>query len=576
LLAASGSAQASLFHGETLDKIADVMAIIVLIIVPVVAVVAFWLVHILPEKIAEKRHHPQKDAITTLCLLSLAFGGMLWPIAWLWAYTRPVGYRMAYGTDKHEDTSRKWPGKARAAQPAAGRDRPPAPGARYDGGARRLAASAEGPSRAELDDHARQGGGRACAGAQRGEALVEIILLGIYSFFVWLIFIKFKWLPWNTATQVIVAIIPIVGLTVLILTLNVVAPSSADVRVYKYTVPIVSQVKGRVLEVPVEEGNRLVKKGDVLFKIDPQPYKLAVAQLEAQLANAAAGERELQEQGKGARGGVDQSAARLRETMAKVDLARTRVAQNRELVATGAGSKFDLEQAEASLKELEGQADSMRGAQVQATASEQPVRQKLGAKANGEFAQVAQIRAQLENARWDLEQTTTVSPCECYVINLQLRPGAFVAGIPFNAVMTLVEAKGQVVALYNQNELHQVAPGNEAEFTLDTDPGRVIKGKVDSIIWAQGSGQLPQSGTLPMTACWRSRRTLRGEVRRRGKGPDLPRCRGRGGPRGDLHRDLCGDPHHPQDHPSRGRLHRLPGPQAALRRTCASRSLHSP
>jgi multidrug resistance efflux pump len=86
------------------------------------------------------------------------------------------------------------------------------------------------------------------------------------------------------------------------------------------------------------------------------------------------------------------------------------------------------------------------------------------------------------------------------VINLQLRPGAFVAGIPFNAVMTLVEAKGQVVALFNQNELHQIAPGNEAEFTLRTNPGHVIKGKVDSIIWAQGQGTLPQSGTLPMQA----------------------------------------------------------------------------
>ncbi|HEY6966338.1 MAG TPA: HlyD family secretion protein [Burkholderiales bacterium] len=328
---------------------------------------------------------------------------------------------------------------------------------------------------------------------------MEVILLGIYSFFVWLIFIKLKWLPWNTKTQVTVAIIPIVGLAALILMLNVFAPSSADVRVYKYTVPIVSQVKGRVLEVPVEEGNRLVKKGDVLFRIDPQPYKLAVGQLEAQLAVAEASQRELDEQVKGARGAVEQAAARLREVSAKLELARTRVAQNRELVATGAGSKFDLEQAETNLKELEGQADSARAAQVQAAASEQQIRQKLGAKANGEFAQVAQIRAQLENARWELEQTTTVSPCDCYVINLQLRPGAFVAGIPFNAVMTLVEARGQVVALYYQNELHQVAPGNEAEFTLNTDPGRVVKGKVDSIIWAQGQGQLPQSGTLPMT-----------------------------------------------------------------------------
>jgi multidrug resistance efflux pump len=71
--------------------------------------------------------------------------------------------------------------------------------------------------------------------------------------------------------------------------------------------------------------------------------------------------------------------------------------------------------------------------------------------------------------------------------------------MPFNPVMTLVEAEGQVVALFNQNELHQIAPGNRAEFTLKTNPGRIIRASVDSIIWAQGAGQMPQSGTLPMT-----------------------------------------------------------------------------
>jgi len=88
---------------STVDKIADFMAVAVLIVVPVIAIVLFWMVHVLPEKIAHKRHHPQRDAITTLCLLSLVFGGLLWPLAWLWAYTKPIGYRSAYGTDKHED-----------------------------------------------------------------------------------------------------------------------------------------------------------------------------------------------------------------------------------------------------------------------------------------------------------------------------------------------------------------------------------------------------------------------------------------------------------------------------------------
>jgi hypothetical protein len=94
-------------HGspETVDKIADILTWVVIVIVPIVGVTVFWLVHILPEKFAHKRHHPQTEAIQVLCLLSLVFGGLLWPIAWLWAFSKPVLYKMAYGTDKvvHDD-----------------------------------------------------------------------------------------------------------------------------------------------------------------------------------------------------------------------------------------------------------------------------------------------------------------------------------------------------------------------------------------------------------------------------------------------------------------------------------------
>ncbi|HEY1289797.1 MAG TPA: biotin/lipoyl-binding protein [Burkholderiales bacterium] len=342
---------------------------------------------------------------------------------------------------------------------------------------------------------------------------MEVLLLGIYSFFVWLIFIKLKWLPWNIGTQVTVVIIPIVGLAALILLLNVYAPSSADVRVFKYTVPIVSQVRGRVLEVAVEEGNRLVKKGDVLFKIDPTPYQLDVNMLEAQLANTKAGQRELKESARGAaartaetRGAIAQAASRTREVEAKLALAKTRLEQYRELVKTGAGSRFDLERTESEVKELEGQLAAARSAEVQARASEgqavsgeRQIGEKLGANVKGEFAQVAEIRARLENAKWLLDQTTTYSPCECYVVNLQLRPGGFVGQAALAQVMTLVEAEGQVVAFFNQNELFKVEPGNEVEFALETMPGRIIKGTVDSIVWAMGQGQLQASGNIPMS-----------------------------------------------------------------------------
>ena len=96
------STQAALFKGDALDQVAEIVSWVALIVAPIVLIGVFWMVHILPEKIAEKRKHPQAKAIQTLCLLSLFFGGILWPLAWLWAYSKPVLHKMAYGTDEAE------------------------------------------------------------------------------------------------------------------------------------------------------------------------------------------------------------------------------------------------------------------------------------------------------------------------------------------------------------------------------------------------------------------------------------------------------------------------------------------
>ena len=355
---------------------------------------------------------------------------------------------------------------------------------------------------------------------------MEALLLGIYCFFVWLIFIKFKLLPWTTPWKVGVAIFPVVCLTAMILLLNIFAPTTTDVRVVKYIVPIVSQVKGRVIEVPVEN-NRPVKKGDVLFRIDPTPYEAEVQSLEAQLVSAeakvgadqarlneaqaklpdaASSERDLNEQ-------LNQATSNVAALQASLDLARKRVAQNTELAAAGAGNRFDLEQAQTNVSELTGQIAAGR-------AAEQQVREKLSSRVQGDFAAVAgvkaqiataqaqvrvsqaqvdTVRAQLANARWNLKETTVVAPSNGTMVNVMLRPGFFVAGVPFNEVMTFVDTEYQVFAIFDQNELHQVVPGNEAEITLNTYPGRVIKAHVDSVIWAQSQGQLDASGNLPQT-----------------------------------------------------------------------------
>jgi multidrug resistance efflux pump len=344
---------------------------------------------------------------------------------------------------------------------------------------------------------------------------MEALLLAIYAFFVWLIFIKFKWLPWNITSQVIVVIIPIVGLTAMILTLNVVAPSSSDVRVFKYVVQILPQVRGRVVEVPVEP-NRLVKKGQLLFRIDPTQYEIQLNSAKAKLAadearlnsavaglaGASAGDRELQANLQSARSQVSALQPRL-------DLARLRVVQNRELVATGAGDKFALEQAEANVVELQAQLAT-------ATANEAQVTQRLSGRINGELASVATARAEigtakatvdasraaLADAQWNLEQTATYAPADGYAINVQLRPGSYVVSVPLAPAMSFVEEELQVIALYAQNELVWVEPGNRAEFALNTHPGRVIGATVDSIVWAQGQGQMVQSGALPQTGVY--------------------------------------------------------------------------
>jgi len=313
---------------------------------------------------------------------------------------------------------------------------------------------------------------------------MEALLLAIYSFFVWLIFIKFKWLPWNTRSQVIVAIIPIVGMAAMILLLNVVAPSSADVRVIKYVVQVVPQVRGRVIEVPIT-GNQYLRKGDVLFRIDPTPYELQVRMLEAQLANAEGGSRKLNEE-------LNSARANKQAVSARIELARMRVRQYEELATTGAGDAFALQKAQADLKDLESQLAA-------AAAGESQVRERLLAQVDGDLAEVAQIKAQLQNARWELSQTTTFAPANGWAINLQLRPGSFAVPLPMSPALTFVEDAYQVIALYNQNELHQVASGDIVELTLRTMPGQIIKGTVDSIIWAQGQGQVPASGALPQT-----------------------------------------------------------------------------
>jgi multidrug resistance efflux pump len=296
---------------------------------------------------------------------------------------------------------------------------------------------------------------------------MELILLGIYSFFVWLIFIKKKWLPWNITSQVIVVTIPIIALAMIILFMNIVAPSSSDVRAQNYVIPIVPRVTGQVTQVPIEP-NRPIKKGDVLFKIDPVPFEAAENAAEATL--------------RGAKDQLNNAANKKAALTPRIDLAKKRVDQFTQLAATGAGRRADLEQAQSDLGNLESEFLAADATESQAK------------------AQISKSEADLINAKFDLDGTTYLAPANGRVANLALRPGVRATQFATMPVMSFIEEDDPwVLAFYHQNELRYVEPGNEAEIYMEMYPGRIIKCKVDSILWATAQGQMPISGNLPNT-----------------------------------------------------------------------------
>ena len=297
---------------------------------------------------------------------------------------------------------------------------------------------------------------------------MEIILLGIYGFFVWLIFFKFKWLPWNFTTQFITITLPIVGLMVLFLLLNISAPATDDVRAQNYVIPIVARVAGQITEVPVEP-NRPIKKGDVLFKIDPVPFEAAEKAAEATL--------------QGAKDQLNNAANKKASLTPRIDLAKKRVDQFTALAAAGAGKRADLEQAQSDLANLQSEF-------LAADATESQAR-----------AQIKKSEADVINAQYDLEGTTHLAPSNGRVANLAVQPGYRAVTLPAFPVMSFIQEEDPwILAFFRQNELRYVEPGNEAEIFMKMYPGRIIKCKVDSILWATAQGQMPISGNLPNVA----------------------------------------------------------------------------
>jgi multidrug resistance efflux pump len=249
--------------------------------------------------------------------------------------------------------------------------------------------------------------------------------------------------------------------------MNIVAPSTTDVRAQNYVIPIVPRVTGQVTEVPIEP-NRPIKKGDLLFKIDPVPFEAAEKAAEATL--------------RGAKDQLNNATNKKASLTPRIDLAKKRVEQFTQLAATGAGKRADLEQAQSDLGNLQSEF-------LAADATESQAR-----------AQISKSEADLINAKFDLDGTKYLAPANGRVANLALRPGVRATQFATMPVMSFIEEDDPwLLAFFRQNELRYVEAGDEAEIYMMQYPGRIIKCVVDSILWATAQGQMPISGNLQNT-----------------------------------------------------------------------------
>jgi multidrug resistance efflux pump len=314
---------------------------------------------------------------------------------------------------------------------------------------------------------------------------MEILLTLTYVAICYAVFKLFR-IPVNQWTLATAALGGIFGLSLLFITMAYNHPFSTNARIYFTVTPVVSGIRGRVIEVPVlDKTNQHLAAGDVLFRIDPKPYEYAVAEKRAGLADAEAGVAEL-------KASLDQATASAEKARAERDLAQTNYERQKEL--------FDKNVvAQATLDTATRNRDAANQALNAAVAAQDRAKQAYGATVDGEHSQIVRLRNELADAQYNLEQTTVRAPSSGFVTEVSLRPGMFAGTTLARPLMIFVNdtrADRALAAAFQQNALQRVKAGDEAEVLFKGIPGRVFKAKVHLVIDAIAAGQLQATGAL--------------------------------------------------------------------------------
>jgi multidrug resistance efflux pump len=310
---------------------------------------------------------------------------------------------------------------------------------------------------------------------------MELLLILIYSAICVAVFKIFR-IPvnkWTLPTAVLGGIF-MIGIILLVMNYN--HPFSSSARIYFATTPIMPNVKGRVIDVPVE-ANVPLKQGDVLFRIDPTPYQYVVDQKNALLVEAETNVKQL-------KAALDQAQANVEKVKVQLKLAEDDYARQLYLFEKKVIAQATLD---TSIRNL----DAAKQALAASEAAAESARLAYASEISGVNTTVARLRAELGEAQYDLDQTVVRAPGPGYVTQMALRPGMYVVPAPLRPVMVFVHKDDQSLAAgFQQNALQRVRAGDEAEVAFDAIPGRVFKAKVRNVIDAIALGQLQATGTL--------------------------------------------------------------------------------
>ena len=256
-------------------------------------------------------------------------------------------------------------------------------------------------------------------------------------------------------------------------------PYTSQARVETFLTQVAPEVAGDVLEVEVKDNSR-VAKGQLLFRIDPEPYQVALRSAEANLSVA------LQ--------AADVSVADVSSAQAALRKQRVDLAANRELggIVTSLVDKRAL----AETQGIRARAEVAKTAAdvTRAEADLRRARANLGAPGMNN-PKVRQALAAVDQARLDLRNTEVRAPKDGIVTNLRLAPGQYVA--PGQPLLSFLESGPRwISADLRENQLGNVKPGQDVTLALDIMPGKLFRGRVHSIGWGVSQGDEAPTGQL--------------------------------------------------------------------------------